>query len=197
MRIGIDIDGVLTDFEKYQLERCSEYFFKNYNIPISNNEGYITEEIFNISVEQRKEFWNKYRKEYIKIPPRAFASEVITKLKENHEIYIITARVFTEEDSHRGKKMRHTVKKWLKKYKIPYDKIIFSPEEKLEICKDNKIDIMIEDKVENINEISKVIPVICYHANYNKRCSGKNIYRTYSWYDIYYNIENKLGDKDV
>ena len=28
MRIGIDIDGVLTDFEKWQLDYGSKYFLK-------------------------------------------------------------------------------------------------------------------------------------------------------------------------
>ena len=51
---------------------------------------------------------------------------------------------------------------------------------------------MIEDKVENINNISKNIPVICFNARYNKECNGENIYRCYSWYDIYKKIE---GDK--
>ena len=44
---------------------------------------------------------------------------------------------------------------------------------------------MIEDKVENINIVSTAIPVICFHAEYNKECTGKNIYRAYNWYDIY------------
>ena len=49
---------------------------------------------------------------------------------------------------------------------------------------------MIEDKVENIEKISKVIPVICFNASYNKRCQGKNIIRCYSWYDIYGRIKH-------
>ena len=36
--------------------------------------------------------------------------------------------------------------------------------------------------------LSNEIPVICYHANYNEQCNGKNIYRCYSWYDIYVKI---------
>ena len=48
---------------------------------------------------------------------------------------------------------------------------------------------MIDDKVENINEISKHIPVICFNAGYNKECKGENIYRAYSWYDVYSKIK--------
>ena len=56
---------------------------------------------------------------------------------------------------------------------------------KKENCKKYNIDIMIEDKVDNINKISSIIPVICFHAGYNNECKGKNIYRVYNWYDIY------------
>lgn len=83
-------------------------------------------------------------------------------------------------------------KEWLRKNNIYYDKIIFSPEDKLDICINNNIDIMIEDKTDNINKISTKIPVICFNAGYNEICKGKNIYRVYTWYDIYNTIMNKI-----
>ena len=57
---------------------------------------------------------------------------------------------------------------------------------------DNNIDIMIEDKVDNINKISSKIPVICFNAGYNRQCKGNNIYRCYAWYDIYNKIKNMM-----
>lgn len=62
---------------------------------------------------------------------------------------------------------------------------LYSVQDKLEDCKKNNIDVMIEDKVENINIVSTAIPVICFNAGYNKECNGQNIYRAYNWYDIY------------
>ncbi len=87
-------------------------------------------------------------------------------------------------------KNKEIVKKWLEKNNILYDNIIFSSEDKLEICIKNNIDVMIEDKVENIEKISNKIPVICFNAGYNEKCNGKNIIRCYSWYDIYAKIKN-------
>lgn len=192
MRIGIDIDGVLTDIEQWQLDYGSEFIFEKYHKEIINSEGYDIEEIFNVDKKAEDEFWEKYLYEYAKNEPaRKFASEVINKLKDDgKEIYIITARYLTNRDTAEGQRMREIVKKWLKENKIYYDKIIFSPEDKVEICQKNNIDVMIEDKVENINNISKNIPVICFNARYNKECNGKNIYRCYSWYDVY----NKIKD---
>ena len=161
MRIGIDIDGVLTDFEKWQLDCGSKYFLK-YNKNIVNPDGYDSDTVFNVTNEMDSEFWKEYLYDYaVNEPARKFSGEVIDKLKENgFEIYIITARFLTDKNTIEGEKMRNIVKNWLKQNNIHYDKIIFSPEDKLEICKENNIDIMIEDKVENINNISKEIPVL-------------------------------------
>ena len=70
-----------------------------------------------------------------------------------------------------------------------YDKLIFSPESKLATCLDNKIDIMVEDKPSNINEVSTKIPVIVVHSGYNENCHGNNIHMAYSWFDVYHNIK--------
>lgn len=186
MRIGIDIDGVLTDIEQWQLDVGGKFFSK-YDKSVVNNEGYEITEIFNISNELDDEFWNEYLYEYVtKEPSRKYASEVIKKLKDDgNEIYIVTARYLTDRDTDDGKRMRKIVVNWLKEQNIYYDEIIFSPEDKKENCKKYNIDIMIEDKVDNINKISSIIPVICFHAGYNKECKGNNIYRVYNWYDIY------------
>lgn len=194
MKIGIDIDGVLTDFEKWQLEVGSKFFIK-YNKNIVNPNGYDSKDVFNATKELDSEFWRDYLYDYAKNEPaRKFAGEVIDKLKDKgYEIYIITARYLTDRNDDLGNNMRNTVINWLKENNINYDKIIFSPDDKYEICKENNINIMIEDRVENINNISKIMPVICFDAAYNKMCNGKNIFRSYTWYDVYYQIMNVIG----
>lgn len=198
MRIGIDIDGVLTDFEKWQLEFGSKFFIK-YNKNIVNPDGYDSDTVFNVTKEMDSEFWHDYLYDYAKNEPaRKFAGEVIDKLKDKgYEIYIITARYLTDRNDNLGKEMRNIVIGWLKENSINYDKIIFSPEDKFEICKENNISIMIEDKVENINNISKIIPVVCFNAAYNKECNGKNIFRAYTWYDVYYQITNIISNEEI
>lgn len=193
MRIGIDIDGVITDIEKWQLDYGSKFYFENYNKKIVNPKGYETTDIFDVDSKYDDEFWHKYFKEYsINVEPRAFVSEIFDKLRsEGNELYIITARgsflshsasVMSYEEN------KEIVLKWLDKNNIHCDKVIFSPDDKLQICKDNNIDIMIEDKVANIENISAEIPVICFNAGYNESVCGSNIYRCYSWYDLYIKI---------
>lgn len=198
MRIGIDIDGVLTDFEKWQLEVGSKFFVK-YNKNIVNPDGYDSDTVFNVTKEMDSEFWHDYLYDYAKNEPaRKFAGEVIDKLKnKGYKIYIITSRYLTDRNDDLGKEMRNIVIEWLKENSINYDKIIFGPEDKFEICKENNISIMIEDKVENINNISKIIPVVCFNASYNKVCNGKNIFRAYTWYDVYYQIINIINNEEI
>ena len=197
MRIGIDIDGVLTDVERWQLDYGSKFYYERYQKEIVDFEGYDTNQIFNVDDKLDEEFWREYFKEYsLNVEARKFANEVIDKLKqEGHQIYIITARgsfLSHSADVMSVEENQQIVLNWLKNHHINYDKIIFSPEDKLDICKENNIDLMIEDKVDNINKISKIIPVICFHAGYNKDCKNSNIIRCYSWYDIYSKI-NKLA----
>ena len=197
MRIGIDIDGVLTDVERWQLDYGSKFYYERYQKEIVDFEGYDTNQIFNVDDKLDEEFWREYFKEYsLNVEARKFANEVIDKLKQDrHQIYIITARgsfLSHSADVMSIEENQQIVLNWLKNNHINYDKIIFSPEDKLDICKENNIDLMIEDKVDNINKISKIIPVICFHAGYNKDCKNSNIIRCYSWYDIYSKI-NKLA----
>lgn len=197
MKIGIDIDGVLTDIEKWQLDYGSKFYYENYNKEIINPKGYETNEIFDSDIKCDDLFWDKYFKEYsINVEARKFASEVISKLKQDgYEINIITARgsfLSHSSDVMSKEENEQIVKDWLQKNNIYYDSLIFSPEDKLDICIKNNINIMIEDKVDNINKISIKIPVICFNSGYNEECKGENIYRVYTWYDIYNTIKNKI-----
>lgn len=40
MRIGIDIDGVLTDIEQWQLDYGSKFYFEKYNKQINEKEWF-------------------------------------------------------------------------------------------------------------------------------------------------------------
>lgn len=196
MRIGIDIDGVLTDVEQFIIDYVTKFCYENnLTYRVKPNE-YDEAKALGISEENCEKFWNKYIKCYAtKYKAREFAAEVINKLKEDgHEIYIVTARNewgLTGEDYG---KMKEFVREWLKKNNIYYDKIVHTEETKLPYCVGNYIDIMIEDKPENVKEISTKMPVLCYNCNYNADIKGKNITRVYSWYDIYNKI-NQMCNK--
>lgn len=182
MKIGIDIDGVLTDISQFYLDYGAKFAFENNIKEIKNPDGYAIEEILGLEEGKHKDFWKKYDKFYIKKKyTMEFASEVIEKLKnDGNEIHLITARNPGEE--------RDNTINWLENNNIYYDELTFT-DKKVDYCKINNIDLMIEDTPNNILKISKLIPVICLDARYNKTCKGKNIIRCYSWYDIYSKIQ--------
>ena len=124
---------------------------------------------------------------------------MIKKIKLlGHEIYIITSR--TNDLSYcdiKPEKMKRIVKKWLKKYKICYDKIVWTKKEKVSACETFDVDLMIDDNPKHILQLSKRIPVICYDARYNKQCEGKNIIRCYCWYDIYDKIKTMTKEQSL
>ena len=185
MNIGIDIDGVLTDITRYILDYGSKYFYEKYK-KIDIKVAWSLEDMYNVSKEDDKECWLALVHDYAtKEKARPFAKEIIKKLKsEGNKIYIITARC-SEKWSNPNNDMEDIVKLWLKKNDIVYDKLILKSADKLKTCLENNIDIMIDDKKENINAIAKSLPVICFHAEHNISCKGRNIYRAYSWYDVY------------
>lgn len=193
MNIGIDIDGVLTDMGKWILDYASKYAYENNLGKIINPYSYDTDKMFCWSNEEDYKFWEKYLLDYAKNEKsRVFADEVIKKLSnDGNKIYIITARYLSNLETDEGKLMRKIVINWLKGNNIYYDEIVFTDEDKREVCINYNIDIMIEDSPENIMQLSKVLPnIICFDNIYNRECTSDNIIRCYSWYDIYVNIKD-------
>lgn len=194
MRIGIDVDGVLTELNRFTTDYLTKYLVKNnidYQIGKADSVVYAA---FGIDEKIEDDFWEEYLDLYArKVRACAFVSEVIKKLKEDgHEIYIVTARWLTNRDDEVGEDMRNKVKVWLCENDIIYDKLIFTKakkEKKLDEIKEFKIDLMIEDSPKNIEDLSKVVPMICYHAEYNKDFNFENTTRCFSWYDIYHAIK--------
>ena len=64
MKIGIDIDGVLTDVEQWQLDYGSKYYYEKYGMRIKNYKGYEASEIFDVDKKLDDEFWNEYFRDY-------------------------------------------------------------------------------------------------------------------------------------
>jgi len=197
MRIGVDIDGVLTNDDDYILDHAIKFCYEH------NLNSYVDPYLY----ETRKFDWDfdileAYREEYfwnyvIHEPPRKFASEVLQKLvQEGHEIYIITSRHLTTRDSAEGQKMRNMIIDWLRNYHIPYNELFFSKDKTVEIDK-LKLDIIIEDSPETIPSFVKYTHVFCYDCRYNCDLNISNMTRVFSWYDIYRKIKNMEFTKEI
>lgn len=192
MNIGVDVDGVLVDLANYQLKYGEPYFLKKYNMKIVDPAGYDIEDIFNCTHKQRTQFWNKYIWGYcLTEPVYEGAAKVISDLhNDGHRIIIITGRAHTTEKSITGSLFRKMLVQWLKKRNIYYDNIIYCSEKESSakkpiICRNENIDVMIDDKPENILALCDKIKVICYPAIWNENLTDDRLIRVNNWYEIY------------
>ena len=194
MNIGIDIDGVIADIEPYIFEYGAKLLYdKGRTLDDIKRKEYETYEIFKWDRDTEHEFWDNYMLEYYKnAPARAFASEVIRKLKEQgHNIYIITARGISEKNLYSY--LKEMTKEWLKRENIYYDEIFFEKDKK-KIIQEYNIDVMIEDYEKNIRNLEKYCEIIVFDCIYNQNVHEHN--RVNSWYEILYLIEhNKVKNR--
>ena len=191
-RIGIDIDGCLTDVYSWYFKNGSEYA-KTVGKGLVNENGCDAKEMYDLTDDEFKKFLEKKLLDYsTNEPVREGASDTCIQLiSEGFELYIITARFNSDKDNEEGLKMRKIVEKWLKDNKIPYSKIIYSSENKKDICLENHIEIMIEDNLKTLKEIKKYIPVICFDAPYNRNIDNDNLIRVTKWEEILNYITKK------
>ena len=188
MNIGIDIDNTITEVQDQLNKAAYDYAIKlgknieNADNPleyIKNNRDTYRKK-FQFSYEELKYFLQNIQEEITnKAKPIDNAVEVINRLKkEGHKIIIITAR-----DSEFHDDPYLLSKNWLDKNNIKYDQIIVNAREKGMVCKDENIDLFIDDQLNNCLDVLKEgIKVIRIS---NEICDNKDIIDLDSWTKIY------------
>lgn len=190
MKIGIDIDNVLSNFDDILLNDYLEHDKTLNNNGIIHKDEYIRK-MFDWNPEYEQEYYNNNIERLATLfTPIEGSSKYLNKLKNNgNEIYIISGRDNGEySDPH------NMTINWLKKYNIPYDKLIltnaYKHQEKADICNELGIDVMIDD---SINVCSKCcennIECILFETSYNKRENRFN--KLKNWEEIYNYINSK------
>lgn len=154
MRIGIDIDNTLTEVQDKLNKAAFDYAISigkkidNYDNPLEDikNNGDTYKKKFQFTYEELKYFLKEIQEEITNNAiPRENAKKVIDKLKEDgHEIYIITAR-----DSEFHDDPYKLSKDWLDENNIYYDKLVVNAREKSSVCKNENIDLFIDDQLNN------------------------------------------------
>ena len=188
MNIGIDIDNTITEVQNKLNKAAYDYAIKrgknieNADNPledIKNNKDTYKKK-FQFSYDELKYFLKNIQEEITnKATPRENAVEVINRLKkEGHKIYIITAR-----DSEFHDNPYLLSKNWLDKNNIEYDQIIVNAREKGIVCKNENIDLFIDDQLNNcLDALKEGIKVIRIS---NEICNNKDIVDLNSWTQIY------------
>lgn len=193
MNIGIDVDGVFTDLEQFQINKGKEYFGKD---AVKDEHSYDVKDIFGCTSQEREKFWIKYIWEYsLKCPMRDQAAAFVNQLKkEGNKIFIITGRVHTTKNNALGNIFRKMLVKWLEDNNVEYDQIVYcdekvSAQDKFDVCNQLGIDVMLEDKMDNIEKLKDICKVICFDAKYNEELDDKDIPKVSSFEEAYNQIK--------
>lgn len=195
MKIGIDIDNVISNFNDELLKEYLKHDKELRNTGIINEDVFIRYGMFDWTEKEESEFYkNNIERIAKKLQPLNRATETIKKLKEDgNEIIIISGRNNGEYNN-----PYKLTEEWLAKYNIVYDKVIltnaYNKEEKANACKENNIDIMIEDSTQTAINIEQVgTKVLFMNTRYNK--NNENFEKVSNWKEIYVKISSMYKKK--
>lgn len=184
MKIGIDLDGVVIDSEA-TFRTYEEIFdmdvLKENNL--INREEPKFQARYNWNEEQEKEFIEKY---FIKVARESnlmsgFIGVYNLLKRQGHEFVVITARGGLVEE------LKDEAIRLLDENNIKFDKYYWKISDKLEICKKENVDIMIDDDWRIIKNLSDNSIKTLYFRDTNLMKLEENEYikEVNNWGDIY------------
>ena len=195
MNIGIDIDDTISNtfetFLPYMKKFVEQDLNRKLNLNLSSKIDYynITEK-YGLSETETRTFWESYYIPMLEsVKPKDSAVDVINFLKDNgNRIVLITARIDDEIVDARA-----ITEKWLEVNKINYDKLIINSHNKLEIAKEEKIDIFVDDSIRNCEMVSSGnIKTYMMLTKNNEYYENENIEKITCWNEFYENVKEVI-----
>ena len=188
LKLYCDIDGTLTDFEKFVCENSANYMRKHCGWDISNQCGYDVDQLYSVeekllkqgynaeNAKQKSEeivagFWNVFYLKYALFTPMrpGIRKTFLHARSQGWKLILITSRKKATERSLLGRFVYLTIRLQLFMNRVPYDKLFVVADDvaKVRHIKDAYPDVMLEDKAEQIDQIGIYVPTICIKASYN------------------------------
>lgn len=163
-KIAFDIDGVLYPWH----ELIHEYFRYFHNLSQSFSEFWVEAEQ---STDENSKATMKAMANMLDVYEKRVADgdivETLNKIAEVHDVYYITNRPPVAE---------FVTRQWFKRYNLPsQENLIFVEGSKLQTLKDLKIDVYVEDRPKQIEEIildGMEIDLYVVDKPWNKRVIG-------------------------
>lgn len=188
MKIGIDLDGVVFDSET--TFRTYEEIFDITELKENNlidREEPKFQGRYNWTQEEQKKFIDKY---FLTVSRESglmsgFLAGYKFLKEQGHELVVITAR------GGHVKEMKDDAIRILEENNIEFDKYYWTVEDKLEICKKENIDIMIDDDWKIIQRLAdnKIKTLYFRDTNLVKLEENEYIKEVNNWGEIYRNIK--------
>ncbi len=190
MRIGVDIDNVLSNFNDILLNKYIEHDKSINGKGIVHQDLYIRD-MFNWNKEYEEKFYKENIEYFASLfEPIEECSKYVKLLKEEgNTIYIISGR----DNGEYSNPYKMTID-WLKKYDIVYDKLFlvdaYNSHSKTEICLEYNIDVMIDDSKRMCKDIKdNGIRTLLMDTPYNR--DTNEFERVNSWKEIYNKVSHK------
>ena len=184
MKIGIDIDGVILDYERVLKTYGDLYDFielKKDGI-INRNEHYLRNR-YDWTDEERMNFINKYFLKLSKQTPLIpGAKDVIDMLqKEGNELIIISARGGMIEE------MKDVAIEKFEEEGISFNKYYWKQDDKLEVAQNEKINVMIDDSYDVCRKLSSNGIKTIYFRDKEMKVleQNENLKEVSNWGEIY------------
>ena len=189
MKIWIDIDGVILDYERILKTYGDLYDFielKKDGI-VNRNEHYLRNR-YNWTEEERMDFVNRYFLELSKITPLVPGAKTIINMlkKEGNELIIISARGGMIEE------MKDVALEKFEEENLTFNKYYWKQEDKLEVAKRENIDVMIDDSYDVCKKLSSNGIRTIYFRDKEMKLLEQNEYlkEVSNWGEIYRYIKN-------
>lgn len=180
MRIGVDIDGVVSDSYPAWLGELNQHFGKNITI-LKDYEMHL---VFDVPEDTMNHFFvqNIERLFEIPHPMKGAKMGIESLLQDGHEVIYVTARSPEEEE--------YTVR-WMKEHGIAHEKILFTGHKsKVDFVKKWKLELFVEDYMVNAKAIAELgIPTLLLDASYNQGNLPQGVIRCKSWQEILKEIQ--------
>jgi len=180
MRIAIDLDETVVEFLKGFVNFYNEVY--KGDLKLGDFKEFSIAHTLLVGKDESKRLRKEYSdtKFFDEMEIIEGAKETIDSLGEENEIFFMTAR----EDFHHEK-----TKKFIEQ-NFPYAKLFFSGDyhgvhkNKDELCKENKIDVLIEDSELSDKYAEAGIKVVLLDKEWNKHLNHKNIIRVKDWREV-------------
>lgn len=185
MKIGIDLDGVVFDSEKDFRIYSELYDMLELKQNSKKNENEVTfQKRFDWSEQESISFLDKYHELVVQEANYMPGAQMILKTlkEEGHELIIITARGGYSENIITLTEQR------LKNDNMDiFDKYYFKVNDKAEVCKNENIDLMIDDSNDNCRNTSenKIKTIYLKDAPSYEMEENEYLKVLYNWGEIY------------
>lgn len=189
MNIGVDLDGVVFDTENWFRTYSMLYNFEKIKKDEVDKEELYFSSRFDWNEDEVDEFFFQYMEMIETVAPiMPMAKEILQRFKDmGHKLFVITNRGRKYEIEKKVTKIR------LEELGIDFDGIFLGSMDKAEVCKNNNIDVMIDDLYNNVKNISNAgIKCLYFRDLVLKQFEPNNtmVHEVRNWADIYIEIMN-------